>query len=86
MGYDSASMTELGVNWAHDQDPYGHVASFVYPRYFSICNMRVMEGFGRFVGEEAAKEMLSGKGVGIVARKYETDLRGMIGYPDCVSS
>lgn len=35
MGYEPKTMVEKGVQWAEDQDPFGHVNNAQFPLYMS---------------------------------------------------
>jgi hypothetical protein len=85
LGYDPATMVERGVVWAEDQDPFGHVTNTAFPRFFSACNYRVVEGFGRFVGRERGDDMRKGRGVCPLVKGYGFDIVKPVEYPDSVS-
>ena len=84
MGYDPSTMTERGLVWAEDQDPFGHVMNAAYPHFLSMCNFRVMESFEQWLGPTAYENMVNARGIAPVVRKYEIDLRRVVRYPDAL--
>ncbi|KAJ7769115.1 hypothetical protein DFH07DRAFT_866765 [Mycena maculata] len=70
MGYDVPSMTEHGVAWADDQDPFGHVAGGTYGCLLFKANFRVFESFAKILGDKY-DDLYRARGVGVV-------------YPDCL--
>ncbi|KAF2726463.1 hypothetical protein EJ04DRAFT_571246 [Polyplosphaeria fusca] len=82
MGYDPATMVERGVVWAEDQDPFGHVMHSQYMHFLGTCFHRVMESYDEFLSEAEYNDMIQGKGVVPVVRKYELDIRRQVKYPD----
>lgn len=84
MGYDYDSLTEIGIDWSLDQDPNNHVTNPAYPRYASTGNMRLVESFGKVMGDKYAA-MFKGKGIGPVLKGYAMDLKRPTAYPDAVS-
>ncbi|KAJ7498643.1 hypothetical protein FB451DRAFT_1384443 [Mycena latifolia] len=83
MGYDVPTMTEHGVAWADDQDPFGHVGGATYPRLVFKANFRVFESFSKTLGDKY-DDLYRAKGVGILIRSYMMDLRRQVTYPDCL--
>ncbi len=84
MGYDTSTFTEHGVDWADDQDPFGHVGGATYSRLVYSCNFRLFESFARTL-KEKYDELYRARGVGVLTKSYSMDLRRQVTYPDCVS-
>ena len=84
MGYDPASMTEHGVVWADDQDPFGHVANATFPRYVSCCGFRLFESFAAQLGPAAYQDLLRARGIGVIVREYSLEIRRPVRYPDAL--
>ena len=84
MGYDPKTMVERGVVWAEDQDPYGHVMHSQYIHFFGMCVHRVTESYDEFLDEQEYNDMILGKRVVPVVKKYELDIRRPVVYPDSV--
>ncbi|RYP52379.1 hypothetical protein DL768_002410 [Monosporascus sp. mg162] len=82
MGYGPKTMVERGVVWAEDQDPFGHVMNSQYSHFLSTCFHRVMESFDEFLSKEEYNDMIRGRTVIPVLRKYEVDFRKQVKYPD----
>ncbi|KAJ6538559.1 hypothetical protein DFH09DRAFT_1323801 [Mycena vulgaris] len=83
MGYDVPTMTEHGVAWADDQDPFGHVSNATYARLSSKANFRVFESFSTALGDKY-DDLYRAKGVGILVRSYTINLKRQVTYPDCL--
>lgn len=84
MGYDPATMTEHGIVWADDQDPFGHVMGAAYPHYIAACNFRVFESFEVQL-KEKFEDLLKARGIGVITKTYTVDLQRPVTYPDSVS-
>ncbi|KAI1211498.1 uncharacterized protein F4807DRAFT_472954 [Annulohypoxylon truncatum] len=82
MGYDPQTMTERGVLWAEDQDPFGHVKQSRFTHFLGIGFHRTMESFDDFLSEQEYNDMILAKTVTPVVRKYELDIRRPVKYPD----
>ena len=85
MGYDVPTFTEHGVDWAHDQDPFGHVGGATYARLVYKCNYRLFESFARTL-KDKWDNMYRARGVGMLTKSYSMDLRRQVTYPDAVST
>lgn len=85
MGYDPETMVERGVVWAEDQDPFGHVTQAQYMHFLGMCFHRVMESYGEFLSEAEYNDMILGKSIAPVIRKYELEIKRQVQYPDSVS-
>ena len=83
MGYDPASMTECGINWSEDQDPFNHVTNATYPRYMALCNFRVFETFADDL-KEKYEDLMNARGIGVIVKTYVLDLKRPTKYPDSV--
>ncbi|KAI0476352.1 hypothetical protein GGR56DRAFT_666001 [Xylariaceae sp. FL0804] len=83
-GYDPKTMVEHGVVWAEDQDPYGHVMHSQYMHWAGSCLFRIMEGYDEWLSKKECDDMIQGKSVIIVVKKYELDLRRQVRYPDSI--
>ena len=84
MGYDPTTMTERGLVWAEDQDPFGHVMNTAYPHFLSLGNFRVSESFEQWLGPAEYMNMIQGKKISPLVRKYEIDLKRVVSYPDAL--
>ena len=84
MGYDPVTMTERGVVWAEDQDPFGHVMQSQYMHYFGNTFHRVMESYSLYLSEKEYDDMIHARSVIPVVQKYELLLRRQVKYPDSV--
>lgn len=84
LGYDPSTMVERGVVWAEDQDPFGHVMHSQYVHFLGACSHRFMESFNEFLSEEEYEDMIHGRTVVPVVRKYELEIRRQVKYPDSV--
>jgi acyl-CoA thioesterase FadM len=76
-------LTEIAVDWSSDQDPNNHVSNPSYPRYALAGNVRLFESFAGLMGDKYA-DMLSGKGIGPMLKRYTVDLKRPTAYPDAV--
>ena len=83
MGYDPTTMTEHGVVWADDQDPFGHVMGAAYPHYFAVCNFRVFESFETQL-KDKYEDLFKARGIGVITKTYTVDLLRPVTYPDSV--
>lgn len=83
MGYDPTTMTEHGIVWADDQDPFGHVMGAAYPHYIAVCNFRVFESFEPQL-KEKFEDLLKARGIGVITKTYTVDLLRPVSYPDSV--
>lgn len=86
MGYDPKTMVEHGVVWAEDQDPYGHVMHSQYMHWAGSCLYRIMEGYDEWLSDQECADMIQGKTLMIVVKKYELDIRRQVKYPDSVGN
>ncbi|KAI1824021.1 hypothetical protein F4861DRAFT_539483 [Xylaria intraflava] len=84
MGYDPTTMAEHGVVWAEDQDPYGHVMHSQYMHWAGSCLYRIMESYDEWLTKQECDDMIQGKNVIIVLKKYELDIRRQVRYPDSI--
>ncbi|KAF4465881.1 hypothetical protein FALBO_7274 [Fusarium albosuccineum] len=84
MGFDPETMIEHGVAWADDQDPFGHVKQSKYMEFVGTCLHRVTESYAKYLSKEEYTAMITGKGVIPVLKKYETDIRRQVKYPDTI--
>ncbi|KAL9095453.1 MAG: hypothetical protein Q9165_002324 [Trypethelium subeluteriae] len=84
MGYDPKTMVERGVLWAEDQDPFGHVMHSQFMHFLGTCFHRVMESYDEYLSEKEYDNMIHGKGVLPVIKKYELDIKRQVKYPDCL--
>ncbi|KAI1203667.1 hypothetical protein F5X97DRAFT_283794 [Nemania serpens] len=84
MGYDPKTMVEHGVVWAEDQDPYGHVMHSQYMHWAGSCLYRIMEGYDEWLSDQECADMIQGKTLMIVVKKYELDIRRQVKYPDSI--
>jgi hypothetical protein len=79
MGYDVPTMTEHGVSWADDQDPFGHVGGATYSRLVYKANFRVFESFSRALGDKY-DDLYRAKGGGVLTKSYTMDLKRQVKY------
>ena len=84
MGYEVATMTEHGVAWADDQDPFGHVGGATYVHLIFKCNFRVFESFAKAL-KHKYEGLFRATDVGVLTKTYATDLKRQVTYPDAVS-
>ena len=84
MGYDVPTMTEHGVVWADDQDPFGHVGGATYIHLLFKCNFRLFESFAKTL-KHKYEGLFRATEVGVMTKTYATDLKRQVTYPDCVS-
>ena len=84
MGYDTATMLEHGVVWADDQDPFAHIKNHGYSPHISACNFRLFESFEEQLGDKY-EDLLKARGIGIIIRSFNLELRRPVSYPDSVS-
>jgi hypothetical protein len=84
MGYDEATMSEHGIVWADDQDPFGHVLGAAYPHFGAVCNFRLFESFAEQL-KDKYEDLVKARGVGVVTKSFETELMRPVSYPDSVS-
>lgn len=63
MGYDPETMTERGVVWAEDQDPFGHVMQSQYMHYFGNTFHCVMESYSKYLSEREYDDMVHARSV-----------------------
>ncbi|OTB02437.1 hypothetical protein M426DRAFT_74667 [Hypoxylon sp. CI-4A] len=82
MGYDSTTMTERGVLWAEDQDPFGHVKQSRFMHFLGIGFHRTMESYDGYLSEREYDDMVHSKSVIPVVRKYDLEIRRQAKYPD----
>jgi len=83
MGYDVATMSEHGVVWADDQDPFGHVLGAAYPHWGAVTNFRLFESFAEQLGNKY-DDLFKARGIGVMTKSYETNLKRPVSYPDSV--
>ncbi|KAI0813916.1 hypothetical protein GGR55DRAFT_486787 [Xylaria sp. FL0064] len=79
MGYDPKTMVEHGVLWAEDHDLYAHVMHWA-----GSCLYRIMEGYDEWLSKQECDDMIQGKSIIIVVKKYELDIRRQVRYPDSI--
>ena len=84
MGYDPTTMTERGLVWAEDQDPFGHVMNPAFTHFLSMGNFRVVESFEQWLGPAEYDNMITARSIGPVVQKYETHLKRQASYPDAL--
>jgi hypothetical protein len=84
MGYEVLTMSEHGVTWVDDQDPFGHVNGAAYMRLVFQANFRVLESFAKSL-KDKFDDFHRARGVGILNKTYDTDIKRQVVYPDCVS-
>ncbi|KAI0188238.1 hypothetical protein F4808DRAFT_446371 [Astrocystis sublimbata] len=82
MGYDPSTMTERGVLWAEDQDPFGHVKQSKFMELLGIGFHRTMESYSEFMSEDEYSDMLQSKTILPVVHKIELQIRRQVKYPD----
>ncbi|KAJ7160217.1 hypothetical protein C8R46DRAFT_1038509 [Mycena filopes] len=83
MGYDVPTMTEHGIVWADDQDPFGHVGGSTFARLSFKANFRVFESFAAVLGDKY-EDLRRAQGVGMIIRSYNMELKRQVKYPDCL--
>ncbi|KAF4953810.1 hypothetical protein FSARC_12309 [Fusarium sarcochroum] len=84
MGFDPKTMVEHGIVWAEDQDPFGHVTQSRYMQFLGTCFNRVMESYDGYLNEEEYQQMITGKTVIPVVKKYKLDIKRQVRYPDAL--
>ena len=84
MGYDAPTFREHGVDWANDQDPFGHVGGATYSRLVYSCNFRLFESFAKTL-KDKYEDLYRARGVGVLTKSYSMDLKRQVTYPDSVS-
>ncbi|KAI0151794.1 hypothetical protein GGR57DRAFT_513749 [Xylariaceae sp. FL1272] len=82
-GYDNASMTEHGVDWAADQDPFGHVTNARFPQFVSMCNLRVFETFQEHL-KDKFEDLMHARGVGCIVSGTTLSIKRSVSYPDSI--
>ncbi|KAI0479445.1 hypothetical protein GGR56DRAFT_635058 [Xylariaceae sp. FL0804] len=82
-GYDQATMTEHGVTWADDQDPFGHVMNAGFPHYVTTCNFRLFESFEEQL-KDKFRDFIGARGIGIVIKTTILDIKNPVSYPDSI--
>ncbi|KAK1753904.1 hypothetical protein QBC47DRAFT_385175 [Echria macrotheca] len=83
MGYDVPTMTEHKVIWADDQDPFGHVANPSFAHWSAVTGFRMFESFAAQL-KDKYDDLLKARGIGVVVKSFETDIRRQVKYPDSV--
>ncbi|KAJ6585557.1 hypothetical protein B0H19DRAFT_1250358 [Mycena capillaripes] len=83
MGYEVPTMTEHGIIWADDQDAFGHVGGSTYARLIFKINFRVFESFAKTL-KDKYDDFYRAKGVGVLIRSYNIELKRQVVYPDCL--
>ncbi|ATZ47338.1 hypothetical protein BCIN_02g06280 [Botrytis cinerea B05.10] len=82
MGYDRETMTECGVNWSDDQDPFKHVKNHGYMHYMTACNMRVVFSFEKWLGKERFDDFMNVRHIGCVVQSLTLNLKRPVKFPD----
>ena len=83
MGYDVPTMSEHGVIWADDQDPFGHVLGAAYPHFGAVSGFRMFESFAEQLKDKYG-DLFKAKGIGVMTKTFETELKRPVSYPDSV--
>lgn len=84
-GYESATLTQYGVSWAEDQDPFGHVMWQAYGHFIARSFIRFMESFQETLGEKF-HDFMTGRGISVMTNRSNHILRRVVKYPDLVST
>jgi hypothetical protein len=83
MGYDPETMTERGLKWGDDLDPWDKTA---YMAYLGTCFHRVTESHDQFLSDEEYNNMTNRKTVITKSKNFELKVRKGVSYPDSVST
>ncbi|GAD94983.1 hypothetical protein SNOG_08574 [Paecilomyces variotii No. 5] len=84
MGYEPQTMAEIGVTFAEDQDPCGHVTTAQYIPYFVPCWYRAQESITEFLSPEEYQDMIRGRSVIPVMKNYELAFQRQVKYLDAL--
>lgn len=84
MGCDTATMTEHGVTWADDQDPFGHIKFHAFPHFSAVTNVRLFESFEQQLGDKC-DDLLKARGIGVIGKNLNVEFKRPVSYPDAVS-
>jgi hypothetical protein len=82
-GYDKATMIEIAVSWADDQDPFGHVKNAAYGGFVSACNVRVFHSFEAQL-KDHFDDFMNAKHIGCLVSSITTRLMRPVKFPDSV--
>ncbi|KAI0107457.1 hypothetical protein GGR51DRAFT_148566 [Nemania sp. FL0031] len=82
-GYDEASMTEHGVDWADDQDTFGHVTNARYNHFVSTCNLRLFETFQEHL-KDKFHDFINARGIGAIIKSTTLNIKKATSYPDSI--
>ncbi|KAJ8127624.1 hypothetical protein O1611_g6012 [Lasiodiplodia mahajangana] len=82
-GYDEVSMTEHGIDWADDQDTFGHVTNARYNHYVSACNMRLLESFQEYL-KDKFPDFINARTIGAIIKSTTLNMKKATSYPDSI--
>ena len=84
MGFEPRSFWEQHIVWG-DHDAFQHVNNCHYVRFFESGRMKWITALGEDIGgPEAARKILTGKGVGFILKSIEVKFRRPVTFPDTV--
>ncbi|KAL1631105.1 hypothetical protein SLS56_004493 [Neofusicoccum ribis] len=83
MGCDTATMTEHGVTWADDQDPFGHIKFHAFPHFSAVTNVRLFESFEQQLGDKC-DDLLKARGIGVIGKNLNVEFKRPVSYPDAI--
>jgi hypothetical protein len=83
MGYDPETMTERGVKWGEDLEPYDKSQ---YMAFLGTCFHRITESHDKFLSDEEYNNMTQRKTVFTKIKNFELQIRRGVRYPDSVST
>ncbi|PQE28257.1 hypothetical protein CJF32_00010641 [Rutstroemia sp. NJR-2017a WRK4] len=81
MGYDAATMVEIGIDWSEDHGPYKHVKIEAFPRFVQQCNYRVWQSWEAHLGEKF-EDLLNCRHIAVTINKYTIELKRRVAWPD----
>ncbi|KAI1347665.1 hypothetical protein F5Y01DRAFT_294500 [Xylaria sp. FL0043] len=82
-GYDEPSMMEHSVQWADDQDPWGHIMNARFPHYVSACGFRLFETFEEHL-KDKFHDLMKIRGIGVIVKTFTLDIKRPVSYPDSI--
>jgi hypothetical protein len=83
MGYDAATMVEIGIDLSSDHGPYKHVKHEVFPRFVNQCIYRVWQSWEAHLGEKF-QDLLNCRHISVIISKFTIDLKRPVAWPDSV--
>jgi hypothetical protein len=84
MGCEESTMTERGIQWFEDQDPFGHVSNASFGLFVNAHGIRVLDSFEAQLGKDKTRMLMRGKGVGMMMSEASLRFLWPVTYPDSV--